>query len=468
MPATLFAVSPRGALLLLCASALFFLWGAPSSAAAPALAPHQRPPPAGGGAPACTSPGAATWHQRRCEEADVWGGCVRLEMRDCPAVESAAALDRCLQNRHVLFLGDSVSRYMFLSLAQFLHQGAWDTAFFPPTEFEGYYSSWTEFFQVTHGRLGGSGRAVCDCYRKDYAHKWVLPAGESGGESVTTVGSLENRFFRSSGGARLSFLQVFGSHPLVWHDPRALGVEAGGSFSQQRLCEPAECSPFNTTDVRVGSLEGPEVRALVAQLAPTDIVVNSGLWESWERDKAGKGPLADKLAAIERMAEAAACARDASLCGAPFSALPPGARPRLWWRTTTAPAPVSLRSFREPRLVAEALRRGWRVMDAGGVGAALRLLISTEGLEVWEDERGSGGWILHDPTPDACNSSSSGGGGGAPPGVEGACPPLLPRLDREEGSHNLPFSVLWADETHPSPMITQGLSKFLAAHLCEA
>ena len=386
----------------------------------------------------------------------MWGGCVRLELRECPAVESAVALDRCLRDRHVLFLGDSVTRYTFLSLAQFMHQGAWDTSFFPPTEFEGYYSSWAEFFQVTNGRLGGSGRAVCDCFRKDYAHKWVLPAGKSG-ESVTTVGSLENRYFVGPSGGRLSFLQVFGSHPLVWHDPRALGVEAGGTFSQ-RLCEPAECSPFNTTDVRVGSLEGPEVRALVAELAPTDIVVNSGLWESWERDKEGKGPLTDKLVAIERMAEAAACARDSALCGALFAALPRGARPRLWWRTTTAPAPVSLRSYREPRLVAEALRRGWRVMDVGGVGAALRLLISTEGLEVWEDERGTGGWILHDPTPDACNSSSGG---------EGACPPLQPRLNREEGSHNLPFSVLWADETHPSPMITQGLSKFIAAHLCE-
>lgn len=384
-----------------------------------------------------------------------------MELRECPAMEAAAAVNRCLRGRHVLLMGDSVSRYLYLSLAQFLHQGTWASDFFPPSEHEGYYGSWSEFFDVTHGRLGGlapgrlGGRAVCDCFRKDYSHKWVL---NDGMRDVETVGSLENRYFVAPGGGRLTFLQMFGSNPVVWHDPVALGALPCGASEGcvQGLCAPADCSPFNTSGVRVGALGGPAMRSLAAQLLPTDIVVNSGLWESWEKGGEGDGPLTERLSAIEQLAEAVACARDAALCGSPFSVLrAAAAAPRLYWRTTTAPAPVSLRSFREPRLVAEVLRRGWRVVDAGGVGAALRKLISIEGLEVWSDARGTGGWILHNETPDACAT-----------GKEAACPPLQARLERERGVPDLDPRHLWADEVHPAPVVTQQLSKFLAAHLC--
>jgi hypothetical protein len=123
---------------------------------------------------------------------------------------------------------------------------------------------------------------------------------------------------------------------------------------------------------------------------------------------------------------------------------------------------MSLRSYREPRLVAEVLRRGWRVIDAGGLGAALREAVETDGLEVWSDERGTGGWIFHNATPDAC----SGGGARATGGAAGSCPPLLARLERERGASKLPFKSLWVDEVHHSPSVTTQLAKFIAAHLC--
>ena len=440
----------RGALLSLSCALLLLLSGPFNATRFPPRGAPLRPvpPPL-----PCARPGDITWHQRHCNEDDVWGGCVRLELRGCPAAESAGAVGRCLQRRHVLFLGDSVSRYTFLSLAQFLAQGTWDSDFFPPTEFEGFYRSWREFFEISNARLGAD-RAFCDCFRRDYTDRWEV-RDEQTGENMTAVGSLENRYFFAPGGGRLSFLQVFGEHPLVWHELGALGAAACGAEGgcAQRLCAPAECHPLNTSAVRAGLLDGPAVRAHVAALLPTDIVVNAGLWGSWEGG--AEGPLAEKLAAVERLAEAVACARGAALCGVPFAALPRGAAPRLVWRTTTAPAPISLRAFREPRLVAEALRRGWRVVDAGGAGTALRLLISTEGLEVWHDARGTGGWILNNQTPNAC---AEGGGG--------ACPELRPELEREQGAPELDWRRLWADETHPAPAVTAGLAKLIAGHLC--
>lgn len=412
---------------------------------------------------ACSNPAAVTWRQAACEVEDVWGGCVRLELHECPAAESAAAVGRCLRSRHVVFLGDSVSRYAYLSLAQFLQHGTWASDFYPPSEHEGYFGSWSEYFEATTDRLGG--RAVCDCYRHDYAQRWELRA-TGGNGSVSAVGSLENRYYSAPSGARLTFIQLFGGNPLVWHDPAAIGalscgVRGGGCA--QRLCAPAECDPRNTSGVFAGALDGTAFQAFVGQLLPTDIVINSGLWGSWEGDGEGGSPHTSKLDAVEQLAEAVACARDGALCGVPFSALHgAGTAPRLFWRTTTAPAPMSLRSYREPRLVAEVLRRGWRVIDAGGLGAALREAVETDGLEVWSDERGKGGWIFHNATPDAC----SGGGARAAGGAAGPCPPLLARLERERGASKLPFKSLWVDEVHHSPAVTTQLAKFIAAHLC--
>lgn len=70
-----------------------------------------------------------------------------------------------------MLIGDSVTRYQYLSLAYFLATGLWTSR--PSNTNEKEFLSWQHFFNVTNDRLGG--RELCDCFRtgnpRDGAHE---------------------------------------------------------------------------------------------------------------------------------------------------------------------------------------------------------------------------------------------------------------------------------------------------------
>ncbi len=72
---------------------------------------------------------------------------------------------QCLRNRHILLLGDSVTRYQYMSLASLLHRAY-------PRDIRGSgrvcmpgqcWSGWREFYLETSRAF--EGKELCDCYR---------------------------------------------------------------------------------------------------------------------------------------------------------------------------------------------------------------------------------------------------------------------------------------------------------------
>ena len=95
---------------------------------------------------------------------------------------------------HIVFMGDSLTRYQFLALAESFHRGsALSPMDFPSTVIEKEWRHWMQFFEGTNGRLAPHGR--CDCHRA-----YARPVGSK---------TVENRYFWLPAGAlNLTFINV--------------------------------------------------------------------------------------------------------------------------------------------------------------------------------------------------------------------------------------------------------------------
>lgn len=98
----------------------------------------------------------------------------RYHARDCLLVRpSASRVRKCLRHRHLLFVGDSLQRYLYLTLANFLVTGEWPRDLKAGERspcFEGAYALnktrdevWPEYFRGTNSDLRGA--EICDCFR---------------------------------------------------------------------------------------------------------------------------------------------------------------------------------------------------------------------------------------------------------------------------------------------------------------
>lgn len=54
----------------------------------------------------------------------------------------------CLKGRHIVFIGDSLTRYSYLNLANFIETGDWESYSYPYSEVEGQWGNWTKFYEV--------------------------------------------------------------------------------------------------------------------------------------------------------------------------------------------------------------------------------------------------------------------------------------------------------------------------------
>ena len=214
---------------------------------------------------------------------------------------------RCLQDRHVVYVGDSVTRYGYLNLVYWLHTGAWHVP--PgqdPNEFNEDRARWNEVLHTTNARLGG--KEVCDCHRP------FLPDSGYGGANFGAYmdAFVENRyFFDAERNARVSLLGLYGERAVHGHASGPLGVDcqaahfAAGATARgggvgggvgaaaaaatagtrqppgcnltARACLPGACSgPWDWSGPPVGGLLEP-----LAALAPHAIVLNIGAWDVW-------------------------------------------------------------------------------------------------------------------------------------------------------------------------------------------
>jgi hypothetical protein len=221
---------------------LLQLSAAPAAAASTAVAvpaatsPTADAPLCAGGAPACAQ---AAWGFPDAASASSSGNILepplRLSVSGCGEADGAF-LRACLRGRHILFIGDSLTRYQYLNLAQFLTYDDW-TPFHgkgvPLTEVERVqggsklsWNSWSDFLAGTNERL--QGYEICDCFRDIRVHPDYM---------------LENRYyFNPRNNARVSFLFFSVPRYTRHHDLGFLNVTCGARGG----CAQGGCTPkFN-------------------------------------------------------------------------------------------------------------------------------------------------------------------------------------------------------------------------------
>lgn len=102
--------------------------------------------------------------------------------------------------KSIAFMGGSLTRYQYLSLAYFVTHGTWiDPRTKPNLVVEGDHASWNAFYNATTTAYEGFEK--CDCYR---SQKWDL-------KSLT-----ENRYYVAPHW-NLYYIQAFGSIPSHGH-----------------------------------------------------------------------------------------------------------------------------------------------------------------------------------------------------------------------------------------------------------
>jgi hypothetical protein len=73
----------------------------------------------------------------------------------------------CLKNKRIIFLGDSLTRYQYINLINFLTKENWFRTI-PDGTNEHKFKSWTSYFNTTTGQH--SCKQICDCYREGETH----------------------------------------------------------------------------------------------------------------------------------------------------------------------------------------------------------------------------------------------------------------------------------------------------------
>jgi hypothetical protein len=124
------------------------------------------------------------------------------EVRTRPCYYDSARIARCAKRgEHIVFMGDSLTRYQWLALAASFHRGVeLSDAEFPSLVKEREWRHWMPFYNGSTEALKPNGR--CDCHRS-----FAKPVGSK---------TIENRFFWLSGGAlNLSFIQVLNPEAIL-------------------------------------------------------------------------------------------------------------------------------------------------------------------------------------------------------------------------------------------------------------
>ena len=120
----------------------------------------------------------ASWYLQR-------DGTFRLGFHHCRLRHfDGPSAKKCLANNHILFMGDSLSRYFYLSLAVLISTGKWAPRFthstdpkYPPSVLsEGDFGSWSDFYHYTNSIINDASTdsyELCDCFRDDTVSKFL-------------------------------------------------------------------------------------------------------------------------------------------------------------------------------------------------------------------------------------------------------------------------------------------------------
>ncbi|EFN58654.1 hypothetical protein CHLNCDRAFT_140917 [Chlorella variabilis] len=190
----------------------------------------------------------------------------KLALSDCRLRRFTAEEARtCLAGRPVVFVGDSLSRYSFLSLAAFLHNGSWPALTDCPNilhkhtwaiSLQGYFQRSTDAFQ---------GRMLCDCTTtKDESRTYEYPRANL------------SLYFKWWTGWPYEVHGRWGHPPFRNATPCRTPACYGSGCST----EPGECRHEHDWSLPLPTA----LRQVVSQLSPSAIILNSGMWRGTSKE----------------------------------------------------------------------------------------------------------------------------------------------------------------------------------------
>ena len=189
---------------------------------------------------------------------------------------------------HLAFVGDSVSRYQYLSLVDYLNRGTWvENEDFPNLVREKDFETWQAFFNYS-SEVALKGHERCNCYRAQ---------GKMNHQTY-----FENRYYSSDVASdnHVTYIKKMGGQAAQGHwDPSALPLQQQHLLSEAFLSHDANTSYTwsyrNWTDIVSEHLARLEPR-------PDFVVVNAGLWKRSNLDDGETLPalrqILDKLGMI--------------------------------------------------------------------------------------------------------------------------------------------------------------------------
>jgi hypothetical protein len=220
---------------------------------------------------------------------------LRLALDGCGEANDTFVRE-CFRGRHLLVIGDSVSRYQYLSLTQFLTHSSWvpfQGKGGPLSEVERVHggvaqswNGWNNFFVGTNARQGGF--EICDCFRS----------------GLSDMFQIENRYYYNPTiDVRVTFLLLQGANSTRHHDLDYLNVTCGvSSGCAQGGCQPGvSCGDSFGTQNYYRAEDGEQAQAaflrrvvvdsarlLATRVAPIDaLVFNLGFFggPGWPREE---------------------------------------------------------------------------------------------------------------------------------------------------------------------------------------
>lgn len=195
-----------------------------------------------------------------------------LEYKNHPARHYDREYLSFLRGKTIVFIGDSLTRYQFMSLADYLYRGTWDVDHSLPSltnSREHADPQWTNYYYESAIRLGCS--HVCDCVRM---------------EGNGTVTFLHEHIFHYD--ANLDFLMAFHffspTMNMTFYQPRLptrrqllMGcIDANISIASLNFMLASHKVHRSYAPLQIGQFISTEVK----DLKPSAIFFNQGFWES--------------------------------------------------------------------------------------------------------------------------------------------------------------------------------------------
>lgn len=226
-----------------------------------------------------------------------------------------------LENKRVVFVGDSLTRYQYLSLIHYFHTNSWHLSAHPHLEVEGEWSSWKSFHLGSSLRFGCE--EICDCYR----------------DSSEIGAWKENRHYRNM---RLN-LSV---DAYLWLPEKNIrGNTAPKTSDFSKLCSDwhtyfdslANYAPHSSFSYNILDFLNVEVR----DLQPDYLIINQGFWPFPRlRDTSDTSYLRQFVSLAKSVAK------------------------RVIWKTTTARCGINDTGVDNPWMVATLKNLGVEIFDA--------------------------------------------------------------------------------------------------------